>query len=167
MAIRLVDKRIFILLDSVETAPIAAVLINWNVDVAFPSTVDMLDCNDCTDEFNSYSNVDLRVDSPLLKEETVLALSVDVNPSAALNVDRSPWRMAVLRVEATPLIVLGYVSVIALLFATVNAKSVVSARREEAVVAFRTLVETHKSDWFKNKVDMVDPTFVEIVLIFT
>ena len=167
MAIRLVDKRIFILLDSVETAPIVAVLINWNVDVAFPSTVDMLDCNDCTDEFNSYSNVDLRVDSPLLKEETVLALSVDVNPSAALNVDRSPWRMAVLRVEATPLIVLGYVSVIALLFATVNAKSVVSARSEEAVVAFRTLVETHKSDWFKNKVDMVDPTFVEIVLIFT
>jgi hypothetical protein len=54
--------------------------------------------------------------------------------------------MAVLRVEATPLIVLGYVSVIALLFTTANATSVVSARREEAVVAFKTLVETHKSD---------------------
>jgi hypothetical protein len=75
--------------------------------------------------------------------------------------------MAVLSVEATPLMVLGYVSVIALLFATVNAKSVVSARREEAVVAFKTLVETHKSDWYKNIVEIVDPTFVDRELIFT
>jgi hypothetical protein len=75
--------------------------------------------------------------------------------------------MAVLSVEATPLIVLGYVSVIALLFATAVATSVVSARREEAVVAFKTLVETHKSDWYKNIVEIVDPTFVDRELIFT
>ena len=75
--------------------------------------------------------------------------------------------MAVLRVEATPLIVLGYVSVIALLLATVAAKSVVSARSDEAVVAFKILVETHKSDWYKNIVEIVDPTFVDRELIFT
>jgi hypothetical protein len=75
--------------------------------------------------------------------------------------------MAVLSVEATPLIVLGYVSVIALLFTTAVATSVVSARREEAVVAFKTLVETHKSDWYKNIVEIVDPTFVDRELIFT
>lgn len=75
--------------------------------------------------------------------------------------------MAVLSVEATPLIVLGYVSVIALLFVTVIVKSVVSARSDEAVVAFKILVETHKSDWYKNIVEIVDPTFVDRELIFT
>ena len=78
------------LLDSVETAPIVVVLINWNDEIALPSTVDMLDCNDCTDESNSYSNVEFRVDSVRLKEETVLAFKNDVNPMAALSVDRSP-----------------------------------------------------------------------------
>ena len=87
---RLVDKSTFMLLESVETAAIAVVLINWNVDVALPSTVDIEDCMDCTDEFSSYSNDDLRLESPLLKEETVLAFRLDVNPMEALSVDRSP-----------------------------------------------------------------------------
>jgi hypothetical protein len=53
LAMRLVDKRMFMLLDRVETAPIVAVLINWNDEIALPSTVDMVDCKDCTDESNS------------------------------------------------------------------------------------------------------------------
>ena len=78
------------LLDRVETAPIVAVLINWNDEIALPSTVDMLDCNDCTVESKSYSNVEFRLDSARLKEETVLAFKIDVNPIAALRVDWSP-----------------------------------------------------------------------------
>jgi hypothetical protein len=73
--------------------------------------------------------------------------------------------MAVLRVEATPLIVLGYVSVIALLFATVCAKSVVSVRREEAVAAFSASVEFHKSVCLKYTLDSDEPTFVDSILI--